>query len=138
MHNKVRALRLSPLFGSKPVGYTAQPDFTNAAAIGETSMAPHELLATLQAIEARFGRVRSERYGPRTLDLDLLLFADQQLSTPELSLPHPEMTERGFVLAPLACLAPGWVHPGRGETIADLLRRWYEAGGGGVVQLAPA
>lgn len=110
----------SSLYRTAPVGLKHQPDFINAVVELETALAPAELLTRLFAIEAAFGRVRSIRNAPRTLDLDLLLYGDQILDLPELTLPHPRMTERAFVLAPLAEIAPDLAIPGRGPLAALL------------------
>ncbi|NWG31962.1 MAG: 2-amino-4-hydroxy-6-hydroxymethyldihydropteridine diphosphokinase [Rhodocyclaceae bacterium] len=115
-----RLLASSSLYRTAPVGLKHQPDFINAVAMIESALPPLELLANLFAIEARFGRVRSVRNAPRTLDLDLLLCGDLVLDSPELTLPHPRMTERAFVLAPLAEIAPTLTIPGRGP-LAELL-----------------
>jgi 2-amino-4-hydroxy-6-hydroxymethyldihydropteridine diphosphokinase len=93
----------------------------NAAVAVETDLDAHSLLRVLQEIETQFGRVRNVRWGARTLDLDLLLFADQIVSTPELTIPHPRLRERRFVLGPLAEVAPAAVDPVTGRTVADLL-----------------
>jgi len=112
-------LAVSSLYRTAPVGLKHQPDFINAVAALETQLAPQELLDALFAIEAGFGRRRSIRNAPRTLDLDLLLHGDATLQTPTLTLPHPRMHERAFVLAPLAEIAPQAVIPGHG-TVAQL------------------
>ena len=104
-----------------PVG-PPQPDFLNGCALLLTTLTPQALLATLLEIEQQFGRVRQERWGPRSLDLDLLLFDDLILETNSLTLPHPHMTERAFVLVPLAEIAPDWVEPVSGKAIADLVQ----------------
>jgi 2-amino-4-hydroxy-6-hydroxymethyldihydropteridine diphosphokinase len=96
------------------------PDFINAVAAVDTTLAPHDLLAELQRIEQAHGRSRPYRNAPRTLDLDLLLHGDHALDTPRLTLPHPRLHERAFALRPLAELAPGLVIAGRGP-LADLL-----------------
>jgi len=96
------------------------PDYVNAVAELRTGLDPHPLLRALLAIEQAHGRTRGARNAPRTLDLDLLLFDDRVLETPELVLPHPRLHERAFVLVPLAELAPGLVVPGRGP-VEDLL-----------------
>jgi 2-amino-4-hydroxy-6-hydroxymethyldihydropteridine diphosphokinase len=98
------------------------PDFINAVVAVDTSLAPHDLLARLQDIEQAHGRSRPYRNAPRTLDLDLLLYGSLQLDTPELTLPHPRLHERAFVLQPLAQVAPALVIPGRGA-LAALLER---------------
>lgn len=112
-----RFLVASSLYRTAPVGLQHQPDFINAVAMLEVDNAilpAPTFLEQLFAIEANFGRVRSIRNAPRTLDLDLLLYGDQQCDHPGLTLPHPRMTERAFVLAPLAEIVPGLVIPGRG------------------------
>jgi len=98
----------SALYGSTPWGGVAQPDFVNAAAVLETALAPLPLLRALQALERRFGRVPGVRYGPRTLDLDLLAYDAVTVATPELVLPHPRLFERAFVLVPLAEIDPAF------------------------------
>jgi 2-amino-4-hydroxy-6-hydroxymethyldihydropteridine diphosphokinase len=106
----------SPLYKSAPLGPADQPDYINAVAALETQLAPLELLAELRDIEAQHGRRRDGvRWGPRVLDLDLLLYGDLVLDTPELTLPHPGLHERAFVLYPLADIAPMLVIPGRGK-----------------------
>ncbi|QDQ27421.1 2-amino-4-hydroxy-6-hydroxymethyldihydropteridine diphosphokinase [Chitinimonas arctica] len=100
-----RLLASSSLYGSAPVGYLDQPDFINAVAAVETGLEPHALLDGLLAIEQHFGRLRSFRNAPRTLDMDLLLFGVLQCHDERLTLPHPRMLERAFVLLPLAEIA---------------------------------
>lgn len=104
----------SSLYRSAPVGYADQPDFINAVACIETRLAPHDLLQSLLGIEHEFGRVREFRNAPRTLDLDLLLYDDLQFHEPGLTLPHPRMHERAFVLLPLLEIDPNCAIPGRG------------------------
>lgn len=112
----VRALRqlpqtrveaLSSLYGSRPLGPSGQADYLNAVARLTTRLTPHALLASLQAIEGRHGRIRTERWGPRTLDLDLLLFASDVIATDTLTIPHPELANRNFVVVPLLETCPG-------------------------------
>jgi len=103
--------RRSSLYENPPVGYEAQPDFLNAVVEIETSLSPRALLEALQAIENRLGRERTIRWGPRTMDLDLLLFEGVRLDEEGLTLPHPRLCERAFVLVPLAELAPDWPLP---------------------------
>lgn len=109
----------SRLYQTAPVG-PPQPDYLNACALIETRLSPQDLMAQLLAIEADFGRLRQERWGPRILDLDLILYADQGVNEPDLQLPHPRFRERAFVLVPLADIAPDWVDPDTGKTITDL------------------
>jgi 2-amino-4-hydroxy-6-hydroxymethyldihydropteridine diphosphokinase len=114
---------ISSLYRTAPVGLKHQPDFINAVVAIDTRLAPRELLAELFALEARFGRVRepgSIRNAPRTLDLDLLLYGETVQDDPELTLPHPRMHERAFVLAPLVEIAPNLIIPGHG-TVGELL-----------------
>jgi 2-amino-4-hydroxy-6-hydroxymethyldihydropteridine diphosphokinase len=115
-----RLVSASSLYRSAPMGYKNQPDFVNAVAEIETSLAPRKLLEELLAIETRFGRARTFPDAPRTLDLDLLLYGDRIIAEPGLTVPHPRMHERAFVLAPLAEIAPEAVVPGKG-TAATLL-----------------
>ena len=121
-----RFLRASSLYRTAPVGLHHQPDFINAVAALEVNRAVLPALTLLErlfAIEASFGRVRTVKNAPRTLDLDLLLFGDQRLDQPGLTLPHPRMAERAFVLAPLAEIAPDLEIPGPGQglRVGDLL-----------------
>lgn len=114
-------LALSPLYRSKAIGPGDQPDYINAVAKLDTHLSALALLDALQAIELRQKRVRHERWGPRTLDLDLLLYDQEQISHPRLLVPHPRMAERNFVLAPLVDLAPDLSLPD-GTSIASLLK----------------
>ncbi|TVP45925.1 MAG: 2-amino-4-hydroxy-6-hydroxymethyldihydropteridine diphosphokinase [Halomonas sp.] len=101
-----RLVASSSIYASRPVGPQDQPDFINAVAALETRLSPLALLDQLQALEQQHRRQRQRHWGPRTLDLDLLLYGDSQINTPRLSVPHPHMTARAFVLAPLAEIAP--------------------------------
>ena len=118
--NRTRLLAASSLYRSDPVGYADQPHFINAVAKLQTRLSPHELLDALHVIENRHGRKRSVRNAPRTLDLDLLIYGVLVLQEEGLTLPHPRMHERAFVLMPLAELAPDARVPGRGP-VAQLL-----------------
>lgn len=103
----VRETACSGLYRSAPMGPADQPDYCNAALAVETTLTPHALLAALQAIESAHGRVRTgTRWGPRTLDLDILLYGQERVATPELTIPHPGIPQREFVLLPLAEIAP--------------------------------
>ncbi|MGZ8156041.1 MAG: 2-amino-4-hydroxy-6-hydroxymethyldihydropteridine diphosphokinase [Burkholderiales bacterium] len=112
---------ISSLYSNPAVGYVDQPDFVNAVAKIQTGLAPRALLAELLAIERRFGRVREFENAPRTLDLDIVLYGSETIDEPGLTVPHPRMHERAFVIVPLAEIAPDLVVPGRGP-IATLLR----------------
>ena len=114
---------VSSFHDTDPVGYEDQPQFLNAAALLETELPPLDLLHALLAIEHAMGRDRSTAppKGPRIIDLDLLLFGDVVLQTPELTLPHPAMHERCFVLAPLVEIAPKMQHPTLHQSVAELL-----------------
>ena len=115
-----RVVRASSLYRTAPVGLRNQPDFINAVAALETALAPEALLEALFAIEEGFGRVRAEKNGPRTIDLDLLLHGDRELAQPRLTLPHPRLHLRAFVLVPLAEIAPDLRLPRRGSVAAWL------------------
>jgi 2-amino-4-hydroxy-6-hydroxymethyldihydropteridine diphosphokinase len=113
-------LAVSELRETAPIGVTDQPAFLNGAVAVETELAPLELLERLLAIERDLGRRRRERWGPRTIDLDLLLYGAEQVDQPGLKVPHPHLHERRFALEPLAELDPALVVPGHGS-VADLL-----------------
>ena len=111
----------SSWYQTAPIG-PPQPDYLNGCALLKVQLNPEQLLATLLEVEKQFGRVRTQRWGPRSLDLDLLLFDRIILETPKLQIPHPRMRERAFVLVPLAEIAPDWIDPGSGKAIAQLLQ----------------
>jgi 2-amino-4-hydroxy-6-hydroxymethyldihydropteridine diphosphokinase len=121
---QTQAVALSPLYRTAPVDAQG-PDFYNAVAELRSTLAPEALLARLQALEQQHGRERPYPNAPRTLDLDLLLFGSRVLATPALTLPHPRLHQRGFVLRPLLDLAPGLQHPLLGS-----LRPWAAAAAG--------
>ncbi len=124
----VRVLRLSRVYETEPVGPPGQGPYLNQVAAVETELEPAELLALLLAVERAHGRVRTERYGPRTLDLDLLDYEGRILDLPGLTLPHPRLHERAFVLVPLLEVAPGWRHPRLEKSTRELLLA-LDAGG---------
>lgn len=119
--DSVDELAFSSLYASTPMGPQDQPDYVNAVMAVATGLSPLDLLHALQAIELEHGRVRGvQRWGARTLDLDLLLYGDQQIDTAELTVPHKGIAERAFVLYPLRDCAPDLVIPGKGK-LSDLL-----------------
>jgi 2-amino-4-hydroxy-6-hydroxymethyldihydropteridine diphosphokinase len=125
----ITVVAVSPFYRSPawPAG-AGHPDFVNAVAEVRTKRGPFELLRALLAIERAFGRVRKTKWEPRSLDLDLLDYGGLVSDTEQLSLPHPWMHERAFVLRPLADIAPHWRHPDTGQTVFDLLRIVGEEG----------
>ena len=119
---EVRLVAVSALYESAPLGVTDQAPFLNAACAAETELSPEPLLQLLKRIERDAGRTAGPRWGPRPLDLDILLYDATQLDTPELQIPHPRLHVREFVLRPLADLAPDLAVPGDGRSVAELLR----------------
>lgn len=114
---------VSSWYTTAPVGGPPQPDYLNGVVIMRVQMSPQQLLQKLLEIEETFGRERRERWGPRTLDLDILLFDDIIIKTPYLQIPHPRLTQRAFVLIPLKEIAPDWMEPVTGETISQLVSK---------------
>lgn len=117
----VRVERLSSFYDNPPVGYLAQPRFLNAVVKGRTELGPRELLEFVKGIEREMGRVERFRNAPRIIDIDILLFGRVTLAQPGLTIPHPRMTERAFVLGPLAQIAPRAIHPPTHKTSRRLL-----------------
>lgn len=110
---EIRLLRVASLYFTEPVGFAEQEWFVNTVAEMETSLAPYDLMSRLLMIENRMGRKRNVYWGPRVIDLDILLYGDLRLAIPGLQIPHPRMTTRAFVLVPLAELDPGLLLEGR-------------------------
>jgi 2-amino-4-hydroxy-6-hydroxymethyldihydropteridine diphosphokinase len=134
-----RVLRRSSLYSTPPVGFAEQPRFLNAAVALQTGLSPHSLLEALLDIEHEYGRDRSTSVpnGPRSLDLDILMFGDLCLSESDLEIPHPRMAERAFVLVPLNEIAPQIVAPRYRATVAQLLARLRVDKPGGPDEIAP-
>lgn len=129
-----RLIARSSLYRTRPFGPVEQGDFINAVAGLLTQLDAGALLAAIRGIEAAAGRLRAERWGPRTLDLDLLVFGDERIDTADLTVPHPGIAERGFVLAPLHEIAPTLAVPGMGRV--EVLRR--QLADDGIVEVLPA
>ena len=119
----VRLTRESSLYETEPVDFTDQPWFLNCVVEAETQLPALALLRALRGIESRLGSKKEFAKGPRLLDIDILVYGDATIDTPELQVPHPRMTQRRFVLVPLAELAPGLRHPSWNATAADMLAR---------------
>jgi 2-amino-4-hydroxy-6-hydroxymethyldihydropteridine diphosphokinase len=119
----VRLLQASPVYETEPWGFLDQPAFLNQALKAETGLPPLDLLAYLKELELHLGRQPNFRYGPRLIDIDILLYDDLALSLPGLEIPHPRLAERSFVLVPLVDLAPDLRYPGNGHTLEELLDR---------------
>lgn len=117
----VEVTRRSSVYRTEPLGRTDQPDFLNAVIEIETGLSPFRLLESAMSVEEKHGRARETRWGPRTLDVDILLFGEQAVAEPDLVIPHPRMTQRRFVLEPLLEIAPDLVLPD-GESVEERLK----------------
>lgn len=119
----VRIIRAAPLYRTEPIGFEDQPWFYNTVVELEVDITPFQLLELLQEVEKKLGRIRTLRWGPRTIDLDILIFGDQTIKHPDLVIPHPRMTERAFVMVPLVHLIPYRMFNGKTiENIAHTLQ----------------
>jgi 2-amino-4-hydroxy-6-hydroxymethyldihydropteridine diphosphokinase len=121
-HPLLRVLKTSSFYRTSPLMLSDQPWFINGVVLCETDLSPEALLGVILEIEKDFGRDRQIRWGPRTLDLDLLAYGDLQVNLSELTIPHPRLHERRFVLEPLLEIVPDWVHPTLNITARNLLR----------------
>ena len=123
----ISVANISPCYETEPAYVLDQPRFLNLVCSATTALEPHDVLRRLKTIEAALGRTAGPRFGPRPVDLDLLFYDDLILDSPELTVPHPLIAERGFVLVPLADIAPDLLHPVLGVTIAELRDRLPDA-----------
>ena len=114
--------KVSSVYKTDPQGYRDQPDFLNCVVEADTDMQPHDLLKDVKGIERLMGRVLNFRNGPRLIDLDILLYGDQVVDMPDLTVPHPRLQERAFMLVPMCEIAPDLVHPVLHKTMTELLR----------------
>lgn len=135
-HDRISVMSVSSIYETAPVGYTDQADFLNVVISVATELDAHELLEACQGIEHELGRVRDIRWGPRTVDIDILLYNNDNIETESLIVPHPRMHERAFVLIPLLEIAPAVVHPVTGSLYSeeaavhdDGVRIWREVNG---------
>lgn len=121
MQTRVTVTAVSPIYETAPWGDADQPDFLNICLAAETTQSPASLLAWLKQTEKELGRKVSRRWGPRLIDIDILAYEDRVVHQKDLMIPHPHMAERTFVLAPLADIAPEWVHPMTGKSVVQML-----------------
>ena len=135
LRQKVQVEQISAVYETEPAYVLDQPRFYNMVLQGQSDLAPEELLRFLKSIERRMGRMRTIRYGPRPIDLDILVYGDIHMETPDLIIPHPRIAERAFVLAPFSEIAPELLFPGQPKSVADLYQALGDGGQGEVVQV---
>ncbi len=129
LSQRLRVEKISTIYDTEPIGNINQPHFLNLVCQVYSRLSPMELLALAKGIELKLGRVPSKSNAPRPIDIDILLYGNQVVETPELVIPHPRLAERAFVLVPLAEIAPNLVHPVSGKTIRELLQGITETQG---------
>lgn len=122
LNQHLKNLKHAPLYRSKAVGYTDQPDFLNTAVSGQTTLEPLQLFHELKFIEAQIGRTETFRWGPREIDIDIIFYGDTVLDSPELTIPHARFRERPFVLQPIHDLNPAFIDPISGQSVELLLK----------------
>lgn len=122
LNQKLMNLRAAPIYTSKAVGYTDQPDFLNTAVVAETDLSLQELMRFIKDTEQKVGRIKRFRWGPREIDIDIILYGDQIYQDDSLEIPHPRFRERDFVLKPLCDLNPQAVDPVTGKSVRKLLQ----------------
>ena len=128
LSGEVKIIKESGIYETPPWGFVDQPAFLNQVLSAETSLSAHDLLVFVKNIEKQMGRVETFRNGPRVIDIDILLYGDLEIQTSDLTIPHPRMLERGFVLVPLAEIAPQLIVPGQTLTVTDHLNKVDQKG----------